>query len=162
MHLSDDEIKAKAQEANRSGPQVGEIYRHYKGGEYEIVSRPLDEETLNPLVIYRSLLHGTEWSRSLFVFSELIEVEIEVEVPYDGVSVPGFVVAYSGPEIDIDNTGIMAPITQTRKIKQWVRRFELIRRAENRGSRDSEKWLTERLNKLKAEREAGGAKDISG
>lgn len=49
-------------------PQPGEQYRHYKGGEYEIVCMCNHTETNEILVIYRSLSFGgfharpyTEW-----------------------------------------------------------------------------------------------------
>jgi hypothetical protein len=49
-------------------PQPGEKYRHYKGGEYEVVCMCNHTETNEILVIYRSLSFGgfharpyTEW-----------------------------------------------------------------------------------------------------
>jgi hypothetical protein len=36
-------------------------YRHYKGGEYEVVGVARHSETLEPLVVYRPLRGNGEW-----------------------------------------------------------------------------------------------------
>lgn len=36
-------------------------YRHYKGGEYEVVAVARHSETLEPLVVYRPLHHDSGW-----------------------------------------------------------------------------------------------------
>ena len=36
-------------------------YRHYKGGEYEVVGIARHSETLEPLVVYRPLYNATGW-----------------------------------------------------------------------------------------------------
>jgi len=36
-------------------------YRHYKGGEYEVVGVARHSETLEPLVVYRPLYNDTGW-----------------------------------------------------------------------------------------------------
>ena len=36
-------------------------YRHYKGGEYEVVGVARHSETLEPLVVYRPLYNATGW-----------------------------------------------------------------------------------------------------
>lgn len=163
MKPSDDEIKAKAQEANKTGPQVGDICRHYKGGEYEVIARPLDEYTLEPLVIYRSLRHGTEWSRPLSVFTEVAE--------HDGRLVHRFEVIRKATDPENPTKAELASSV----IDLWLSALEAMTHAlaetgelidkaaeVNHGSQLSEKWLTERYERLKAERKAGGAEDISG
>ncbi len=47
----------------------GAKYRHYKGGEYELLSVARHSETLEELVIYKSLANGDIWARpkSLFI-----------------------------------------------------------------------------------------------
>ncbi len=51
-------------------------YRHYKGGEYEIVGVARHSETLEPLVVYRPLYNATGlWVRPHAMFFEQIEVE---------------------------------------------------------------------------------------
>ncbi len=36
-------------------------YRHYKGGEYEVLGAARHSETLEPLVVYRPLYNATGW-----------------------------------------------------------------------------------------------------
>lgn len=51
-------------------------YRHYKGGEYEVVGVARHSETLEPLVLYRPLYNQTGlWVRPYQMFFELIEVD---------------------------------------------------------------------------------------
>lgn len=58
-------------------------YRHYKGGEYEVLGVVRHSETLEPLVLYRAL-YGEQglWVRPHAMFFESIEV--------DGVRKPRF------------------------------------------------------------------------
>lgn len=51
-------------------------YRHYKGGEYEVVAVARHSETLEPLVVYRPL-HGEGgwWVRPHAMFIEQVEVD---------------------------------------------------------------------------------------
>ena len=60
-------------------------YRHYKGGEYEVLGAVRHSETLEPLVLYRAL-YGERglWVRPHAMFFESIEV--------DGVMRPRFAV----------------------------------------------------------------------
>lgn len=50
-------------------------YRHYKGGEYEVIGVATLEETGEPMVVYRAL-YGEKnlWTRPLQVFTEVVEV----------------------------------------------------------------------------------------
>ncbi len=61
-------------------------YRHYKGGEYEVLMLACDEATHEWLVIYKALYDtGTFpqiWSRTYDVFVESVDV--------DGVKTPRF------------------------------------------------------------------------
>lgn len=67
--------------------QLGK-YRHYKGGEYEVVGTAILESTLEQMVLYRPLYTSAEFSpettfvRPLAVFLELVEV--------DGRTIPRF------------------------------------------------------------------------
>lgn len=53
------------------------IYRHYKGGEYEVLEEALDLEKKELLVIYRSLSDEKIWSRKKKNFLEKVEVKGE-------------------------------------------------------------------------------------
>ena len=49
-------------------------YRHYKGGEYEVLGVVRHSETLEPLVLYRPLYNQTgAWVRPFAMFLETVE-----------------------------------------------------------------------------------------
>jgi hypothetical protein len=51
-------------------------YRHYKGGEYEVIGGARHSETLEPLVIYRPLYNDSGlWARPHAMFFGQVEVE---------------------------------------------------------------------------------------
>ena len=56
-------------------------YRHYKGGEYEVIGIGRHSETLEELVLYRALYESKDfgknalWVRPLAMFIESVEVE---------------------------------------------------------------------------------------
>lgn len=51
-------------------------YRHYKGGEYEVLGVVRHSETLEPLVLYRPLYNDTGmWVRPFAMFLETVEVD---------------------------------------------------------------------------------------
>jgi hypothetical protein len=58
-------------------PEAAQIipghYRHFKGGNYEVIGVGRHSETLDPLVFYRSLDHGTIWARPLSEWIKPIE-----------------------------------------------------------------------------------------
>lgn len=50
-------------------------YRHYKGGEYEVLGTVRHSETLEPMVLYRPLYNATGmWVRPHAMFVEQVEV----------------------------------------------------------------------------------------
>jgi hypothetical protein len=50
-------------------------YRHYKGGEYEVVGVARHSETLEALVVYRPLYNASGlWVRPCSMFFETVEV----------------------------------------------------------------------------------------
>jgi hypothetical protein len=50
-------------------------YRHYKGGEYEVVGVARHSETLEPMVVYRPLYNESGlWVRPHAMFFEQVEV----------------------------------------------------------------------------------------
>ncbi|MEK8029227.1 DUF1653 domain-containing protein [Ideonella sp. DXS29W] len=58
-------------------------YRHYKGGEYEVVGVARHSESLEPLVVYRPLYNATGlWVRPHAMFFGTLEI--------DGQQVPRF------------------------------------------------------------------------
>ena len=58
-------------------------YRHYKGGEYEVLGAVRHSETLEPLVLYRPLYGNSgDWVRPYAMFFSDVEI--------DGQRVPRF------------------------------------------------------------------------
>jgi len=56
--------------------EAGEKYRHFKGGEYEIVALARDCNSLEEVVVYRALYgDGQIWTRSLAEFEGFKEFE---------------------------------------------------------------------------------------
>lgn len=59
-------------------------YRHYKGGEYEVIGVARHSESLEPLVVYRPLYNDSGWwVRPHAMFFG--------DVEFDGVRLPRFV-----------------------------------------------------------------------
>lgn len=55
---------------------AGNRYRHFKGGEYEILSIATHTETGEELVIYRSLADKSKvWARPYEMFNSLVDTE---------------------------------------------------------------------------------------
>jgi hypothetical protein len=51
-------------------------YRHYKGGEYEVIGVARHSETLEPMVVYRPLYNDTGlWVRPHAMFIGQIEID---------------------------------------------------------------------------------------
>jgi hypothetical protein len=51
-------------------------YRHYKGGEYEVVDLARHSETFEPLVVYRALYGDCGlWVRPYAMFFEAVDVD---------------------------------------------------------------------------------------
>ena len=55
------------------------LYRHYKGGRYEVIEMARHSETLEPMVVYRALYgqHGL-WVRPAHMWSEPIAVNGQI------------------------------------------------------------------------------------
>ena len=52
------------------------IYRHYKGGLYEVIGFALHSETLEEMVIYKALYgEGKTWVRPLSMWEETVRTE---------------------------------------------------------------------------------------
>lgn len=51
-------------------------YRHYKGGDYEVLAVARHSETLEPLVVYRPLYNSTGWwVRPYAMFTGDVEID---------------------------------------------------------------------------------------
>jgi hypothetical protein len=49
------------------------IYRHFKGGIYEVLSIAKHSETLEDMVVYRNVLNGDCWVRPSSMWDESVE-----------------------------------------------------------------------------------------
>ena len=62
------------------------LYRHYKGGQYEVIGTARHSETLEPMTVYRALYgaHGL-WVRPAAMFSETIDIDGVVRPRFEKV-----------------------------------------------------------------------------
>ena len=81
--LSDVDIKTFASNMRRIGPQPGDVYEHYKGGIYSIVSRAIHKDTITEYIVYHSNLLGMPWLQTLAEFENIVTLD-------DGTRVPRF------------------------------------------------------------------------
>ena len=64
-------------------------YRHYRGGEYEVIGVARHSETLEPLILYRPLYNQTGlWVRPYDMFFEQVEVDGHQEPRFTLISDP--------------------------------------------------------------------------
>jgi hypothetical protein len=62
-------------------------YRHYKGGEYEIVGVARHSETLEALVVYRPLYNASGlWVRPYSMFFETVDVAGQPQARFAPIS----------------------------------------------------------------------------
>jgi hypothetical protein len=61
--------------SNLKYPLPGDIYYHYKGGTYEIVSMATHTETGEKLVVYKSLNFGSVYVRPYDIFSDSVIID---------------------------------------------------------------------------------------
>ena len=67
----------------------GGRYRHYKGGEYEVVGAARHSETLEPLVVYRPLYNATGlWVRPHGMFYETVQVDGQLQPRFAPLQAP--------------------------------------------------------------------------
>lgn len=57
-------------------PKIGKMYKHYKGGYYEVLTMATHTETDEPLVIYKSIQFGSVYARPLSSWNEDVEIDI--------------------------------------------------------------------------------------
>jgi hypothetical protein len=68
--MSDPKADAQARlRMKASTIEGGQVYRHYKGGVYVVLTLAVEEATLEPVVVYRSCERGTVWTRLLGDFT---------------------------------------------------------------------------------------------
>ena len=62
------------------------LYRHYKGGQYEVIGTARHSETLEPMTVYRALYgaHGL-WVRPAAMFAEPVEIDGVVRQRFEKV-----------------------------------------------------------------------------
>ena len=66
--------KDLAQSRIQDGPAPGTRWRHYKGGEYEVIANALEEATLRHVVVYRAP-KGTVWTRPMDDWNATVDVD---------------------------------------------------------------------------------------
>ena len=54
---------------------VGGLYRHFKGGLYQVIGFSKWEKDLTTFVLYRSLLDGNVWARDIDSFTDYVDSE---------------------------------------------------------------------------------------
>lgn len=55
-------------------PEINGIYKHYKGGKYQVITLATHSETSEPMVVYKSLLFGSVYCRPLSIFTDTVQV----------------------------------------------------------------------------------------
>jgi hypothetical protein len=72
--LHDGAVVRQAQASRLPKVPAPGLYRHFKGGEYELLSVARHSETEELLVVYKSVEdQGTIWVRPLEMFTELVD-----------------------------------------------------------------------------------------
>ena len=68
LQLPETVVEAPVEEDKDTEVIIGAKYRHFKGGEYEIISVARHSETNEELVIYKALSDGIVWARPKSMF----------------------------------------------------------------------------------------------
>ena len=61
-------------------PEIGPIYYHYKGGRYTVITMANHSETNEAMVVYKSILFGSIYTRPLSMWFDEIELEDKTKV----------------------------------------------------------------------------------
>jgi hypothetical protein len=56
-------------------PVINGLYRHYKGGTYQVITMAVHTETQEPLVIYKSIMFGSIYARPLSMWFDWVEID---------------------------------------------------------------------------------------
>ena len=94
-------------------------YRHFKGGEYQVIDIAYDSETLDEVVIYKSLKNNTLWVRKKEMFlSEVVEALMTKVTRFlDTVQFATIAVYLPFSKTLILNNGVLYTSTLTRIIR---------------------------------------------
>lgn len=52
---------------------IGKKYRHYKGNLYQIIALAKHSETLDEMIIYKSLKDGAVWARPKSMWNDVVD-----------------------------------------------------------------------------------------
>ncbi len=63
-------------------PLLNRVYKHYKGGTYEVITLAKHSETQEDMVVYKSLLYGSVHVRPLSMWYDLIDLDPEKKSKY--------------------------------------------------------------------------------
>jgi hypothetical protein len=72
--MADDKDKAQLELASLP-IKSGQCYQHYKGELYRVLKLAIKEDSLEQLVIYKSLKKKTIWARTYANFNETVTVD---------------------------------------------------------------------------------------
>jgi hypothetical protein len=62
-------------------PQPNEIYKHFKGNEYQIIALAKHSETLEDMIVYKALYgEGDVWVRPATMFTDMKTLEDGTQV----------------------------------------------------------------------------------
>lgn len=52
---------------------IGKTYRHFKGNMYKVVGIAKHSETMEDIVVYKSLRNNTLWVRPAYMWNEIVD-----------------------------------------------------------------------------------------
>lgn len=52
--------------------EIGKKYRHYKGNVYEVIAIGKHSETVEDMVVYKSLKNGDVWIRPKYMWNDIV------------------------------------------------------------------------------------------
>ncbi|MBR1617348.1 DUF1653 domain-containing protein [bacterium] len=53
--------------------EIGKIYRHYKGNLYKIIAFARHSETLEDMIVYKSIDDDKTWVRPYYMWNETVD-----------------------------------------------------------------------------------------